>query len=185
MRVSVANDLSFAPRLRLRLGVPAVVSYILTIFAANWAIDTYGPVSVGFGLMAPAGVYFAGLAFTLRDITQATLGRRAVVAAILVGAALSVLVSTSFAVASGVAFLVSELADFAVYTPLERRGWLVAVAASNMVGLVLDSVLFLWIAFGSFEFLEGQIVGKTWTTLAAVVLLAAARGRGLVPRSVA
>jgi uncharacterized PurR-regulated membrane protein YhhQ (DUF165 family) len=29
-----------------------------------------------------------------------------------------------------------------------------------MVGLVADSVLFLWLAFGSLEFLAGQIVGK-------------------------
>ena len=35
---------------------------------------------MGFGLMAPAGVYFAGLAFTFRDLTQEKLGRRAVVA---------------------------------------------------------------------------------------------------------
>ena len=48
--------------------------YIATIFAANWAIATFGVVPVGFGLMAPAGVYFAGLAFTLRDLTQERLG---------------------------------------------------------------------------------------------------------------
>ena len=127
-------------------------------------------------------MYFAGLAFTLRDLTQVTLGRRAVVAAILLGAVLSAAVSTSFALASGVAFLVSELADLSVYTPLERRSWLLAVFASNTVGLLIDSVLFLWIAFGSLEFLKGQIVGKMWVTLAAIALLALARSAGLAPR---
>lgn len=157
------------------IGLVAVLLYIATIFAANWAIQRFGPVSVGFGYMAPAGVYFAGLAFTLRDITHDTLGRVWVLAAILVGAALSALVSTEFALASGVAFLVSELADFAIYSPLRERNWLGAVAASNVVGLVADSVLFLWIAFGSLNFLTGQIIGKVWMTLAALVLLAAWR----------
>ena len=40
-------------------------------------------VVVGFGLMAPAGVYCAGLAFTLRDLIQERLGRRAVIIGIL------------------------------------------------------------------------------------------------------
>jgi uncharacterized PurR-regulated membrane protein YhhQ (DUF165 family) len=76
-----------------------------------------------------------------------------------------------------VAFLLSELADFAVYTPLRRRTWLGAVAASNTVGLVIDSALFLWLAFGSLEFLAGQVVGKAWMTALAVVLMALWRRR--------
>ena len=80
--------------------------------------------------------------------------------------ALSYFVAPAFALASGVAFLVSELADLAVYTPLERRSWIGAVALSNTVGLVVDSMLFLALAFGSQEFLAGQVVGKAWMTLA-------------------
>lgn len=154
-----------------RIGIALALAYVGTVVAANWAVNRYGLVPVGFGLVAPAGVYFVGLAFTLRDVTQETLGRLAIVVCILVGAALSAFVSGRLAFASGVAFLVSELADFAVYTPLRRRGWLRAVAASNVVGLVLDSVLFLWLAFGSLAFLNGQIVGKAWMTAAAVLLL--------------
>ena len=148
-----------------------VAGFIATIYAANFAIETWGIVPVGFGLMAPAGVYFAGLAFTLRDLTHETLGRRGVLAAILVGAALSALVSPVFALASGVAFLVSELADYAVYAPLRRKHFLGAVVASNTVGLTLDSVLFLLLAFGSLDFLPGQLVGKWWMTLAFLPLL--------------
>ena len=154
-----------------------LVGYIAVIVLANWAIQTFGVVPVGLGLMAPAGVYFAGLAFTLRDLVQEELGRAWTVAAIVVGAAISALVSPQFAVASGVAFLLSELADFAVYTPLRRRNWLGAVALSNSVGLVADSVLFLTLAFGSLEFLPGQVVGKLWMTLLAVALLWTVRRR--------
>jgi hypothetical protein len=151
-----------------RLGIIAALGYIATIFAANWLIVHVGPVS-------PAGVYAAGVALTLRDVTQALLGRLAVILAILAGAALSYLVSPSFAAASAAAFLLSELADFAVYTRLERRTWLGAVLLSNTVGLVVDSVVFLWLAFGSLAFLPGQLVGKAWMTLLAVLLLAAGR----------
>jgi uncharacterized PurR-regulated membrane protein YhhQ (DUF165 family) len=135
-------------------------------------------VPVGFGLTAPAGVYFVGLAFTLRDAVQETLGRRWVVAAIVVGALFSALLSAQLALASAAAFLLSELADFAVYTPLRERSWLGAVAASNTVGALVDSALFLWLAFGSLAFLVGQMVGKLWMTLLAVALVALWRQAG-------
>lgn len=146
--------------------------YLATIVAANLAITHVGLVPVGFGLLAPAGVYVAGLAYTLRDLTQDALGRRWTIAAILVGAALSALLTgPALGLASGIAFLASELLDMAVYTPLRRRHWLGAVAASNVVGFVADSALFLTLAFGSLEFLPGQLVGKATMTLGAVAVL--------------
>jgi uncharacterized PurR-regulated membrane protein YhhQ (DUF165 family) len=114
-------------------GILALIGYIATIFAANWAISTYGVVPVGLGLVAPAGVYFAGLAFTLRDLVQDHLGRQWTIGAIIAGAAISGLISPQFALASGVAFLLSETADFFVYTPLREKSWIGAVAASNVV----------------------------------------------------
>lgn len=151
--------------------MPYLILFIATIFCANWAIAAYGLVPVGPGLVAPAGVYFAGLAFTFRDLAQERVGRGWIAAAIVAGAVISGLVSTKFALASGVAFLVSELLDFAVYTPLRRRNWIGAVVGSNVVGLVADSVLFLALAFGSLQYLPGQIVGKTWMTVLAVLVL--------------
>jgi uncharacterized PurR-regulated membrane protein YhhQ (DUF165 family) len=71
-------------------------------------------------------------------------------------------------VASGTAFLLSELADFAVYTPLQERRLVLAVLASSTVGLVIDSVVFLYLAFGSLEFLSGQVIGKAWMVLLAL-----------------
>lgn len=151
--------------------MPYLILFIATIFCANWAIQAYGLVPVGPGLIAPAGVYFAGLAFTFRDLAQERVGRRWIVAAIVAGAVISGLVSTKFALASGLAFLVSELLDFAVYSPLRKRNWIGAVVASNVVGLVADSIVFLLLAFGSLQYLPGQIVGKAWMTLLAVAVL--------------
>ena len=149
----------------------ALAGYVGCIVAANATLALVGLVPVGFGLMAPAGVIWAGLALTMRDLVQDRLGKRGVLAAIAAGAALSWLISPSFALASGAAFLVSELADFAVYTPLRRRSWIGAIALSNTVGLLVDSVLFLWLAFGSLEFLAGLVVAKLYVTAATVVVL--------------
>ena len=173
---------------RRTIGIVAVVAYIATIFAANWSIQNLGVCSgqgpctipVWPGVLAPSGVLWAGLAFTLRDLVQDHLGRIATVVAIVIGAALSALISAGgtvpggvmpLALASGTAFLVSELADFAVYTPLRERNWLGAVAASNVVGFIADSALFLVLAFGSLDFLAGQIIGKGWMTLLAVAVM--------------
>lgn len=170
--------------MRRVIGLAALVLFIATVFAANWAVENWGIVPVGFGLMAPAAVYFVGVAFTFRDLVHSLLGRLWVVAAILVGAFASYFVAPDFALASGVAFLVSEAGDFAVYEPLRKREWTLAVLVSNAVGLVLDSIIFLWLAFGSFEFLSGQIVGKAWMTLAAVAFIATLRATRLAPRAV-
>jgi uncharacterized PurR-regulated membrane protein YhhQ (DUF165 family) len=166
----------------MRYTVLWVACYIATIFCANWAIETYGFVPVGFGLMAPAGVYFAGLAFTFRDLVHERVGVRGVLVAITIGAICSWFISPTFAVASAVAFTFSELSDLAVYTPLRRRSWIGAVALSNTVGLVVDSALFLWLAFGSLDYIAGQIVGKAWMTILAVVILWIWRKRDLPVR---
>jgi uncharacterized PurR-regulated membrane protein YhhQ (DUF165 family) len=49
------------------------------------------------------------------------------------------------------------------------------VVASNVVGAVVDSVIFLSIAFGSLELVRGQVVGKLWMTLAAAAVLSVVR----------
>ena len=166
-------------------GVVAFVLYAGTVVAANWFVQHIGQatpgggphtIPVGFGYRAPSGVLWIGVAFTLRDVVQALLGKPATIAAIVVGALLSYLVAPSLAFASAAAFLASEALDFAVYTPLIGRGRAVAaVALSNTVGLVLDTVVFLQLAFHSLDFWQGQVIGKAWMTLLALVLIVPAR----------
>ena len=149
------------------------LAFVGTVWGANWLLSTYGVVPIGFGLNAPAGVFLAGLAFTFRDLLHESSGGIWVLVAILTGTVLSALLEDAqrIAMASGTAFLASELADFAVYSPLRARGWLKAVAASNLVGFTADSILFLWLAFGSLSFIEGQLVGKGYMTAIAVVAI--------------
>jgi queuosine precursor transporter len=155
-----------------------LVLFCLTIPAANWLIGNAGTVCVpngpclvpvAPGVMAPSGVLMIGLALVLRDLVQRRLGVEFGIGAIIVGAAISAgLAPPSLVVASAAAFLLSEFADFAVYTPLARRRLVAAVFASSVVGLVVDSIVFLWLAFGSLEFLIGQIIGKLWMVLLAI-----------------
>lgn len=176
-------------------GIVFLVLFCLTIPAANWMIGHLGTVCipkgpcvlpVAPGLVAPSGVLMIGAALVLRDLVQRRLGVEFGIGAIVAGAAISAGVAPpSLVIASATAFLLSEFADFAVYTPLARRRLVTAVFASSMVGLVVDSVLFLWLAFGSLDFLPGQIVGKAWMVLIALPPVAWLRRRdqrlGLTP----
>ena len=70
------------------------------------------------GIMAPSGVLTVGVALVLRDVVQRCLGLHWGLLAIAVGTALSAFVAPdTLVIASGTAFALSELADFAVYTP--------------------------------------------------------------------
>jgi len=162
----------------------APLAYIACIVGANWAIVTFGIVPVGFGLYAPAGVFFAGFTFTFRNLTQQGLGRRWGFLAIGVGAVLSYLVTDKtipgavlpLAVASGVSFALSESADALVWTKLrERQWWTRAMGLGDFAGQVLDSAVFLLLALGSLELLLGQVVGKQWTIWPAIFAMWAVR----------
>lgn len=158
---------------RISLAPVIAVIFLGCILAANVVTTHLGMVPVGFGLIATAGTYFAGATFILRDALQDVAGKRWTLAVIAAGAALSFAVSDPFiALASAVAFGLSELADLAVYTPLRKRGYIRAALASNIVGALIDTVVFLWIAgFPILAALPGQMVGKLLITLAAVALV--------------
>lgn len=130
------------------------------------------------GVLAPSGVAFAGLALVLRDLVQRRAGLAWSLGAIALGVAVSALLAPpALLVGSATAFLVSELADAAVYTPLQRRGLVTAVLVSSAVGAVVDSLVFVRLAFGSFDHAEGQVIGKLWAILAAVAVVTLARRR--------
>lgn len=159
-------------------GAAAFVLYMSCIPMANWLISDFGVVPVGFGLMAPAGVYAAGIAFGARDAIQRMIGKRWALLAIVLGALLSLLVAApALALASVAAFGVSELLDMAVFTPLEKRSLAGAVVLSNTLGAIVDSVLFLLLAFGSLAFLPGQVMGKVLMVLPALAVVLAVRAR--------
>lgn len=152
----------------------ALLTYVTTIVAANWATATFGLVSLGFGLVVTAGTFMAGFALIARDWVQLTNRRRVLFGAILAGSAVSAVTSTpQLAVASGVAFLVSELIDTAVFTPLRDRSLPVAVIMSSLIAAPVDTVLFLWIAGFpvTWAAVAGQVLVKTALALVVAAYL--------------
>ncbi|HEX3939281.1 MAG TPA: VUT family protein [Xanthobacteraceae bacterium] len=172
-----------------------LVMFGLTIPAANWLVGHAGTaciargpcvLPVAPGLLAPSGVTMVGAALVLRDLVQRRLGTVMSALAIVAGSALSALLAPAALVfASAIAFLLSEFADLAIYTPLARSRLVAAIVASSLLGLVIDSMVFLWLAFGSLDFLAGQIVGKAWMVLLSIPFVAWLRRRdarlGMVP----
>lgn len=188
----MSSDLDQRRRLE---GYAFLAAFAACIPAANWLIGNVGTVCVpngpclipvAPGLSAPSGVLMVGLALVLRDLVQRRLGIFWGAGAIFAGAVLSAtFAAPSLVLASTAAFLISEFADMAVYTPLQRRGLVLAAVASSLVGLAVDSAAFLLLAFGSLDFLAGQIVGKAWMVLLALPALRWLRDRdarlGLAP----
>lgn len=173
-------------------GAGFLLAFVACVPIANWMVGNVGTVCVDRGpcllpvapgligpeVMAPSGVLMIGIALVMRDMVQRRLGKLWTIVAIAVGAALSAWVSPgALVVASTAAFLFSELADFAVYTPLQRRRLVLAVLASGLVGLTIDSIVFLQLAFGGLDYLWGQVLGKLWMTLLALPLIHLLRRR--------
>src|ERR1700738_2987357 len=111
-------------------GLILLVLFGLTIPAAHELLGSVGTICVPRGpclipvaprILAPSGVLMIGVALVLRDLVQRRLGIGVSALAVLAGAALSALLApASLVLASAVAFLLSEFADLAVYTPLAR-----------------------------------------------------------------
>jgi uncharacterized PurR-regulated membrane protein YhhQ (DUF165 family) len=163
-------------------------AYLLSIPFANWLIDNFGKVqfengphvlNVGFGYSAPSGFLAIGFALVARDYVQELFGKRGALIAIFSGVILSFVVNPQLALASGAAFALGEISDFAIYTPIRKKSIFAAVILSGLVGGLVDSLVFLKIAFGSFEYWQGQVLGKVYMSLiGAVFILLWARYRG-------
>jgi len=55
--------------------------------------------------------------------------------------------------------------DLSIYTKLRKSGRHTAVLFSGVVGSFIDSLLFVFIAFGSFEFSAGNTLGKIYASV--------------------
>lgn len=114
------------------------VAYVASIVVVNVIFALHlgvGPVDLG--------SFVVGATFVLRDYAQRELGHGVLLAMVL-AAILSFLLADPFvAVASVLAFGISELADWAIYTwskkPFGQR-----VLLSSLISAPVDSVVFLW-----------------------------------------
>lgn len=167
----------------MKLAVPLSIGYVGLAILANWLASAY-IVTVPFtDRLAPAGVFAIGAILVLRDWLQQLAGLLWTLYLVAIAAVLSFLAAEAFgwtdlrkiAVASFVAFVVSETLEAVAFTPIRRRSLTVGVALSGVVGTVIDSWLFLSLAFGSLAFFWGQCFGKGEMLLVGVILTALRR----------
>lgn len=127
---------------------PWTAAYVGLMPLINWAfagIDTIPiPDTFGGGEWHPFTIV-TGLVLVVRDFAQREI-KHWILGAMFVGLALSTLTAWPvIVVASGVAFLISETADWAVYTftkrPLSQR-----ILISSAVGAPIDQIAFIGLA---------------------------------------
>lgn len=120
-------------------------------------------------IYAPSGVLFAGCAFVLRDVLQRLSGLYTSLVAVITGTFISYLyVEPGIALAGCLAYFSSEISDTIIYSFLQKYNLILAIIISASVGLIIDSLVFLRIAFHSYAFLDGQIIGKLWMVILSI-----------------
>lgn len=172
-----------------RAGRAATLAWIVvfagSIVLSNWALLHIGAsgapgaprtIPLGFGLDAPSGVLFAGAILTLRDLIHERIGTTGTLVVIAASAPIVAVTSNpGLALASAATFLAAEVADLVVYRRVRARGRVLAVLSSNVVSSIVDSVLFLALAFGAAAVLHGAVamtVGKLAASVLTLALLA-------------
>ena len=118
-----------------------VAAYVASIVLVNWLFDVLPIIETPLGAWPPASL-IVGFVLILRDLAQREVGHYVLLAMLAAGIITYVMVDPFIALASVSAFLVSETADWLVYTvtkrPLRDR-----ILASSAVSSPLDSAVFL------------------------------------------
>jgi queuosine precursor transporter len=164
----------------LGVGILALAVFLLTIPFANLWLARFGMWTMPWLGLVPSAVWIVAIAFVARDLAQITLGRKWAWAAIAAGAGLSLWVaSPRLALASGLAFLWSESTDTLVFTPLANRGttmaFVLGVSISGYAASVVDSALFIRLAFHTFDGWWQFTLAKIFFVLCATPLAWAIR----------
>ena len=118
-----------------------VAAYVLTIVLVNWLFDVLPIIETPLGAWPPASI-IVGFVLILRDLAQREVGHYVLIAMLAAGVITYLMVDPFIAIASVSAFLVSESADWIVYT-LTKRPLRDRILASSAVSSPLDSVVFL------------------------------------------
>lgn len=167
----------------MRLFVPLGCLFVALVLLANWLASRFVVHVPLTPYLAPAGVFCIGGVLVLRDWMQQVGGLWRTMALTYAAGLLSWLVGDlagwtslqKIAIASVVAFTVSETVEAIVFTPIRKRSLSTGVALSATVGNALDSWIFLTLAFSSTAFFWGQFWGKSEAIAVGVALTIARR----------
>lgn len=140
--------------------VIAVIFYVAAMIAANLLVSHFGP-----SVTALNAFFLIGLDLALRDWLHLRLTALRLGALILFTSVLTYLLNpaaVSIAVASSIAFMASAFADWLAFSKV-RGTWLKRAYWSNVVGALVDSILFPLLAFGpaGLAYAPGQFFAKT------------------------
>ena len=118
--------------------------YVASIVAVNWMFMTVAPWSTPLGDLYLANIV-VGFVFVLRDYAQRELNHFVLFATAVAGVLTWFIVDPAIAVASISAFILSETADWAIYSftrrPLSQR-----ILISSLFALPLDTLAFQYLA---------------------------------------
>ena len=118
--------------------------YAVSIVLVNWMFMAVAPWSTPLGDLYLANIV-VGFVFVLRDYAQRELGHFVLFATAAAGVLTWFMVDPAIAVASIAAFIISETADWAIYSftrrPLSQR-----ILISSLFAVPLDTVAFQYLA---------------------------------------
>lgn len=186
------------PRTKAAVGMTALLAllFLTSAAASNWAINNIGhdngagsprTVPIGWGLQAPSGVVLIGLMFAVRDTLHERIGVKGTLLLIALASAVGAIVAPpTLAAASGITMLIAESSDALVYQRLRAAGRFMAATTSNVAASLLDSIVFLAVAFGAAAAVSGTLalfVGKLQASLVAMLVVNLARRLASPPRA--
>ncbi len=118
------------------------IAYVVLIVAVNYGFTVSPMVALPGGEQWPPISLLVGFIFVARDFAQREIGHRVIIAMLIAGGLSYVMADPFVAAASVAAFLISEFADWAVYS-FTGRPFAQRVLLSSAVGTPLDSIVFL------------------------------------------
>jgi queuosine precursor transporter len=121
-----------------------VALYVIAIVLVNWTFIVLAPWSTPLGDLYIANL-IVGAVFVLRDYAQREIGHKVLIATAVAGVITYFMVDKSLAIASLIAFFLSETTDWAVYSftkrPLQNR-----ILISSLFSIPVDTLAFQYLA---------------------------------------
>ena len=146
------------------------LSFLMAFFVALSNFLVQFPINIfGFKEILTYGAFSYPVTFLITDLSNRRFGkdiaRKVVYLGFILGILLTVFFSTNFsdlisirvAIGSGTAFLIAQLVDVQIFDKLRNKIWFAAPFTSSLIGSIIDTFLFFFIAF--------YATGINWITL--------------------
>ena len=140
----------------------------VVVLASNYLVQF--PVNhYGLNEILTYGAFSYPIAFLITDLANRSFGKiiakKIVYLGFTIGILFTLIFSTNFgdlisiriAVGSGIAFITAQLLDVQIFDQLRKKKWFIAPLTSSLIGSVVDTFIFLSIAFYG--------TGVPWVTL--------------------